>query len=66
MTHTRRDAQRDKLKEDGAKALALLQAGQTTTQAAAALGCSRTRLYRALYALYPAGDWPIRPDPLLG
>lgn len=66
MIGNRRQTQRDALKATGAEALTLIQGGQTVVAVAASLGISRTRLYRALYALYPAGDWPAKArDPLL-
>lgn len=48
----------------GHKVAAQTAQGRTIASIALGLGISRMRIYRALYAVYPAGDWPGRVNAL--
>lgn len=56
--------ERTKLQQLGRKVAAQTAVGRPIASIALGLGISRMRIYRALYAVYPAGDWPGRVNAL--
>lgn len=65
MTSHRRNAQREQRAAKAREAYKRIDAGESVTSIARALGISRAHLYRAMREFPPAGAAPTGTDPLL-